>query len=65
MLFKWPKKLQQKLAVAVNYYHSGGGSDANVIAGFDIPTVKLASDMKKFIQQMKECRLKNYISWQK
>ena len=41
-MFKWPKKLQQKLVVAVNYYNSGGGSDANVIAGFDIPTVNLA-----------------------
>ena len=42
MLLKWPKKLQQKLAVACELLHSGGGSDANVIAGFDIPTVNLA-----------------------
>ena len=65
MLLKWPKKLQQKLVVACELLHSGGGSDANVIAGFDIPTVNLALDMKKFIQRMKECLLKNYISLQK
>ena len=59
------KKAAAKIGRSCELLHSGGGSDANVIAGFDIPTVNLALDMKKFIQRMKECPLKNYISWQK
>ena len=38
---------------------SGGGSDANIIAGFGIPTVNLSVATRKFIQQMNVCRLKN------
>ena len=59
------KKAAAKIGRSSELLHSGGGSDANVIAGFDIPTVNLALDMKKFIQRMKECPLKSYISWQK
>ena len=36
------KKAAAKIGRSCELLHSGGGSDANVIAGFDIPTVNLA-----------------------
>ncbi|WP_428909027.1 tripeptidase T [Niallia sp. Krafla_26] len=36
------KKAAAKIGRGCELLHSGGGSDANVIAGFDIPTVNLA-----------------------
>jgi tripeptide aminopeptidase len=36
------KKAATKIGRSCELLHSGGGSDANVIAGFDIPTVNLA-----------------------
>ena len=36
------KKAAAKIGRSSELLHSGGGSDANVIAGFDIPTVNLA-----------------------
>lgn len=36
------KKAAEKVGRKPELLHSGGGSDANIIAGFDIPTVNLA-----------------------
>ncbi|MBD7935959.1 MULTISPECIES: M20/M25/M40 family metallo-hydrolase [Cytobacillus] len=36
------KKAAEKIGRTPELLHSGGGSDANIIAGFDIPTVNLA-----------------------
>ena len=59
------KKAAAKIGRNSELLHSGGGSDANVIAGFGIPTVNLLSAMRKFIQQMNVCQWKNYISLQR
>lgn len=57
------RKAAAKIGRTCELLKSGGGSDANVIAGFGIPTVNLAVGYEDIHTTNEKCQLKSSISW--